>query len=253
MKATVKRCFLCFCCLLFMFSSLVLPASAITTKRIQGDPWNYVKIYGENSDDVIPSTIIIYMHGDCNSGSHHLGDLEILAGTQHPYKYARQDKLPLPDDTLMICPQTHSDGEFLKKYDKLYEFIHYWAELYPDAKIILGGHSRGGMTTYFVANKGNDDVDGYFFFSTKKPEEADQLQPIENAFVCYGNGDNVYRRHYFSNLFPFDINEDRFARKIEVWDPDTNNVYFVGQGGHTEAPLLILEDIFWEWVASVPY
>ena len=84
MKATVKRCFLCFCCLLLMVSTLALPASATITDRIKGDPWNYVLIYGEDSKDVIPNTVIIYMHGDCNSGSHHLGDLEILAGTQHP-------------------------------------------------------------------------------------------------------------------------------------------------------------------------
>lgn len=252
MKALFKRCMSCVLCFFLILAYLVLPTHAISTECVKSSPWNYVKIYGEDSTDVIPNTVIIYLHGDCNSGSESVSDLEILADADHPYQYAKKDLLPLPDDVLIVCPQTHYDGEFLKKYDKLYEFIHYWAETYPDAKIILGGHSRGGMTTYFVANKGNSEVDGFFFISTKKPDEADQLQFIENAFVAYGTDDNVYRRHYFSNLFSFDISDERFAKKNTIWNEETNNVYYVDEASHPDAPKLMLEDIFWQWLCNVP-
>ena len=253
MKTNFKRCLLCFCCLILALPILTVSASALTTKTFKGDPWNYIEIYAEDSEYVVPNTVIIYLHGDCHAGSHHIEDLEQLALTEHPYNYAKRKILPLPDDVLMVCPQNHSDGEFLRKHEKLYEFIHGYAEKYPDATIILGGHSRGGMTSYFVADKGNEDIDGYFFISTKKPEEAEQLNLMQNAFVAYGSADNVYRRHYFSNLFFFfDITEKQYAQETQIWDEITNNVYYVGPWEHGNAPLVILEDTFWEWISTFP-
>lgn len=137
MKTNFKRCLLCFCFLILAIPILTVSASAVTTKTFKGDPWNYIEIYPEDNEYVVPNTVIIYLHGDCNAGSHHIGDLEQLANTEHPYKYARQNKLYLPDDVLMVCPQNHSDGEFLKKHESLYEFIHGYAEKFPDATITM--------------------------------------------------------------------------------------------------------------------
>jgi peptidoglycan hydrolase-like protein with peptidoglycan-binding domain len=83
---------------------------AVSDVPVDSEPWDYLYIY-PNDEVVTPNIVIIYLHGSNNSG-YSVESLQNLARVDHPLKYAREGTLPLPDDTIFICPQSRADGEF---------------------------------------------------------------------------------------------------------------------------------------------
>ena len=251
MKPNSTRClvFLLALCLLF-FTITPLTAFATTDIPFDGKPWCHTMIFPEE-EIVHPTTIIIYLHGDGNNGSRK-EDLELLTKVDHPLKYAREDTLEIPDDCVIVCFQSHSNGEFRNKYDELCEVIHALAESCPEAKIILAGHSHGAMAAYKIAATGNTDIDGYVFISGIRPKESKTLTLIPNCLVVYGNEEWRASRSDFSDLFyQTDITDSKYAQVSSYSEETTNNAYFLGPWSHGGSPQIFQEDFFWEWVSNV--
>ena len=238
-------------CLVFL---LVTPLVALATTDIpfEGQPWCQTMIYPEE-EIVHPNTIIIYLHGDGNNGKSK-EDLEYLAKADHPLKYAREDTLKIPDDCIIICFQSHSNGEFRNNIDDLSEVIHAISEACPEAKIILAGHSHGAMAAYKIATTGTTDIDGYVFISGMRPTESNTLSLIPNCLVVYGAEDLRASRGDFSALFyQTDITNPKYARLSSYTEETTNNAYFLGPWTHGSSPQIFQEDFFWEWVSNVVF
>lgn len=247
-----KRCLTCLLMVVLLISTVTpLTASALTDVPFSGTPWCHTMIYAED-DLVTPSTIIIYLHGDGHNG-YTKESLEFFTFADHPLKYAREDELPLPDDCVMICFQGHGDGDFRSRSDQLCEVIHAIAESCPDSKIILAGHSHGCLAAYKIAATGNTDIDGYVFISGVKPGESEDLSLIPNCFVMFGTEGWVAKRSDYSVLFrEVDISDAEYGKDSYYVEETTNNVYaMVSKLGHSNAPKIFQEDIFWEWVSNV--
>lgn len=263
MKKTILKRFITLLSCIFIFSLIISPVNATGSDRISlhssvtgtdiyfyGKPWNHAMIYPEDMS-IKPNVIIIYLHGDGNNGKE-IEDLVILANIHHPLRYHREDILPQPDDTIFICPQTHSDGEFLTKLDELEAMISAISESSPDAKIILAGHESGATAAYQIASEGNKNIDGYVFISSNKPKKAKDLEFLANALVVYGAEDNNNHRAIFKNLFwEHDIADSTYTTECSFIEELSNNAYFVGPWNPYNAPRIFLEDFFWEWLNNL--
>lgn len=247
MKVIFMRCFLCFSLVVSLLLSSTTKAAAIMIVEKQENPWNQAWIYPED-EIVTPNIVIIYLHGDGNNGSSRLSDIWVMAKVNHPLKYAKEDTLVVTDEVLIICPQSRGNAQFRNQQDDLANMIAEIREMYPDALLLLAGHSNGAIAAYKVAIDENPCVDGYVFISGNKPAESPKLQFTKNCFVAYGENDSVHRRSDFSNLFDIDISNSKYAKKCQITDGITQNAYMVGNWSHGQAPLVFLEDFFWEWV-----
>lgn len=251
MKPNSTRCLVCLLAICLLLSTVTpLTASATTDLPFHGKPWCHTMIFAEE-EIVNPTTIVIYLHGDGNNGNTK-EDLDRLANVDHPLKYARENTLNLPDDCVMVCFQSKSNGQFRNKSDELCEVIHALSETCPDAKIILAGHSHGAMAAYKIAAAGNTDIDGYVFISGMQPGESEKLPFIPNCLVVFGSENLRASRSDFSALFrETDITDDKYANESSYVEESTNNAYFLGPWTHGSAPQIFLEDFFWEWVSNV--
>ena len=251
MKTNFKRCLVCFLILCLLCSTLTpLTVAATTDIPFDGEPWCQTMIFPEE-ELVHPTTIIIYLHGDGNSGKGK-DDLERFAKADHPLKYSRENTLDMPDDCVIICFQSKYDGEFRKSSDELCEIIQALAETSPDSKIILAGHSHGAMAAYKIATTRNKDIDGYVFISGIQPSESDTLPLIPNCLVVYGSEEWRANRGDFSELFyQTDITNSKYAMTSSYVEEKTNNAYFLGPWTHGSSPQIFQEDFFWEWVSNV--
>ena len=252
MKKQCKRWLILVCCVCCLLFALPQTALAVTDIAMEDSPWNHVWIYA-NDEIVVPNVVIIYLHGDGNSG-YGLKGLEKFPKVDHPLRYARNDTLPLPDDTIFICPQSGYDGEFRFKQEELTEFIHMIAEAYPDALIILSGHSHGSLASYVMAANGNDDVDGYVFISGIRPPESEEISLMQNCLVVFGDETWLSKRGDYSNLFlKTDISDMEYRKECTYLEEESNNGYIRGRWGHGDAPKVFLEDFFWEWLNNISY
>ena len=247
MKAKYKRCLTLFCCIMLLIPVLVQSASATGDFGFSNDKWNFSFIYPEETI-YTPNVVIIYLHGD-NTTGRSINSLESMAKIEHPLRYAREETLCLPDDTIMICPQAHVNGEFRTKQADLEEFIHEIRCMYPDAILILSGASHGSLATYKIAASKNEDVDGYVFIAGVRPGESKELTLIPNCMVVYGNEVWLSRRGDYSALFTeTDITDSEYRNETYYLEEDTNNAYVRGPWHHGNTPLIFLEDFFWEWI-----
>ena len=252
MKKQFKRCFTLVCCIVCLLLTVPQTAFAASDIAMDDDPWQHVWLYSEDTM-AVPNVIIIYLHGDGNSGRG-MKSLEKFSRVDHPLRYARNDTLPLPDDTLFICPQSSYDGEFRFKQEELTEFIHKIAQGYPDTKIILSGHSHGSLASYVMATNGNEDVDGYVFISGIRPPEAEKLSLIPNCLVVFGDETWLSKRGDYSNLFfEADITAQEYRKVCTYIEEESNNGFIRGPWGHGDAPKVFLEDFFWEWLNNISY
>lgn len=252
MKKQFKRCFAIFCFMICMLFALPQQALAATDLVMEGSLWKQSWIFA-NDEIVVPNVVIIYLHGDGNSG-HGTKGLEKFERVDHPLRYARKDTLPMIDDVLFICPQSGYDGEFRFKQDDLTNFVHEIAEMYPKALIILAGHSHGSLASYVMATNGNDDIDGYVFVSGVKPPESEKLELIHNCLVVFGDETWLSKRGDYSNLFvETDITKQEYRKQCTYLEEETNNGYIRGPWGHGDAPKVFLEDFFWEWLNNISY
>ena len=252
MKPNYKRCAICLLTL-FLFFSIISPISASATTDIpfHGEPWCHTIIFPEE-EIVVPSTIIIYLHGAGHAG-YDKDALERFARANHPVRYSREDNIPMPDDCIIICFQENGNNTFWSKSDKLCEVISALSENCPEAKIILAGHSNGALTTYKIAAEGNNDIDGYVFISGLRAEKSEKLSLIPNCLVVYGYESMLSCRRDFSNLFyNTDITDTQYHQEISYVEEITNNAYFVSrEWTHGTAPEIFQKDFFWEWVTNV--
>lgn len=247
MKFIFMRCCLCFSLILVFLSAFSGTAEAIMIVEKQDDPWNQAWIYPED-EVVTPNIVIIYLHGDGNNGSSNINDLWVMAKVNHPLKYAKEETLAITDEVLIICPQSRGNAQFRNQQENLANMIAEIQEQYPDSLLLLAGHSNGAIAAYKVAIAENPYIDGYVFISGNKPAESPKLQFTKNCFVAYGENDSIHRRSDFSSLFDIDISNSKYAKKCQVTDGITQNAYMVGKWSHGQAPLVFLEDFFWDWV-----
>ncbi|MBQ8298692.1 MAG: hypothetical protein IJX99_02315 [Clostridia bacterium] len=247
MKSIFMRCLLCFTVTVILFSATLCPAKAITVVEKRSNPWNQAWIYPED-DIVTPNIVIIYLHGDGNNGGSNINDLWVMSKVNHPLKYAKENTLQMTDEVLIICPQSRGNAQFRKQQKDLSNVIKDIHDKFPDALLLLAGHSNGAIAAYKVAIAENPYLDGYVFISGNKPAESSKLQFTKNCFVAYGENDSIHRRSDFSNLFDLDISKSKYAKRCQVTDGITKNAYMVGNWSHGQAPLVFLEDFFWEWV-----
>ena len=252
MKKQCKRCLLLACCICCLLVAFPVTAFATTDIAMNDTPWDHVWIYAHD-EIVVPNVVIIYLHGDGNSG-YGVDSLERFQRVDHPLRYARNDTLPLPDDTIFICPQSGYDGEFRFKQEELTEFIHEIALAYPDALIILSGHSHGSLASYVMAANGNEDIDGYVFISGIKPPESKEISLIQNCLVVFGDETWLSKRGDYSNLFlKTDITAQEYRKVCTYIEEESNNGFIRGPWGHGDAPKVFLEDFFWEWLNNISY
>lgn len=252
MKTKFTRCFIFFCCILLLTPLCAQRAYATEDIGVEGEKWHYSLIYSEEVPST-PNVVIIYLHGDNSTGTK-VEHLERLNNIEHPVRYAREGRLELPDDTIMICPQANYDGQFRTEQEALEEFIHEFRDMYPDALIILSGASHGSLATYKIATTENPDVDAYVFIAGVKPGEAKELQHINNALVVFGDEPWLQKRYQYSVLFnDVDIRAEEYRKVSQYWEEETNNAYFRGPWHHGNTPLIFLEDFFWEWLNSISY
>ena len=250
MKAKFKRCFSLFICLILLTNVLVQPAFALGDLGFESENWKYSLIYPEEAV-ATPNVVIIYMHGDNTTGNS-IEDLEDMTEIEHPLRYAREGTLTLPDDTIMICPQAHYNGEFRNKPEELEDFIHEIKCMFPDAKLILSGASHGSLATYKIAARGNSEVDGYVFIAGVRPGESKKLSLIPNCMVAFGNEPWLADRGDYSELFTeTNITDSEYRNETYYLEETTNNGYIRGPWHHGNTPLIFLEDFFWEWVNNI--
>lgn len=235
---------------MILFSATLCPVKAITVVEKRANPWNQAWIYPED-EIVTPNIVIIYLHGNGNNGSSNIKDLWVMANVNHPLKYAKEDTLVITDDVLIICPQSRGNGQFRSRRQDLSNMIKEIRDEFPEALLILAGHSNGAIATFIVATAENPCIDGYVFISGDRSGESAKLPFTKNCFVAYGINDNVRNRSVFSNLFEIKISDNKYAQKCQVTDAITKNAYMVGNWSHGQAPLVFLEDFFWEWVYKV--
>lgn len=248
----IKRCLSLLCCLICLMPLLTTAAMAVSDVSVDSEPWDYLYIY-PNDEVVTPNIVIIYLHGSNNSG-YSVESLQNLARVDHPLKYAREGTLPLPDDTIFICPQSRADGEFGNKRDKLSDFIHEIAQMFPDALIVLAGHSSGCIAVTHMANIDHPDVDGYVFIGGIKTANCKLLTDYTNCLVTYGNESWLSKRSDFAELFDsIDLTDKEFGKNCSFLEEDRNNAYLVGPWTHGAAPKIFLEDLFWEWLNNISY
>lgn len=247
MKTKLKRCFSLLICLVLLTSILAQPAFALGDLGVESENWYYSLIYPEEAI-ATPNVVIIYLHGDNTTGNS-INDLESMNEIEHPLRYSREGTLTLPDDTIMICPQAHYNGEFRNKPEELEDFIHEVKCMFPDAILILSGASHGSLATYKIAAKGNSEVDGYVFIAGIRPGEAKKLSLIPNCMVAFGNEPWLSDRGDYSELFTeTDITNSEYRNETYYLEESTNNAYIRGPWHHGNTPLIFLEDFFWEWV-----
>ena len=200
--------------------------------------WKQKWIYYEDENHVInPSVVIIYLHGDNNNGT-----------AAHPYVY---DELNMPKDTLMICPILSNSElmtKFYDKYDsttkrrsgtrKLEGLIEKVSSDYPNAIIIIEGHSSGTQILSTLVAKDNTKVDGYAFYSPfwdlKKANKRGNCLVVRSV----NDFDGVK-----SVMESFESN------------PEINNIKQVPPISmierHGAVPEIITTSIHWDWVEKI--
>lgn len=253
MKKQIKRCFLLFICTIaLLLPTFSVVAFAAGDYSIEGKRWYQSWIYSEEEMSV-PNVVIIYLHGHGNSGTR-LEHLERFTRVDHPLKYSRDETLPLPDDTIMICPQSHANGEFTYRQKEISELVHTVKTMYPDAKIILAGHSSGSVAASVMAIHGNDEIDGYVFISGVNPGSPGDFNTIENCMIVFGNEQWLHQRYEFKALYD-DVNiaSHEYSKVCNYLEENRNNAYVRGPWGHGDAPKVFLEDFFWEWVNNISH
>ena len=252
MKPQYRRCLFLALTLILFVSAISTPAFAASTDiPFSAMPWCYTVILPEE-DIVVPNTIIIYLPGAGHTGSNQ-DSLERFARANHPVKYSREDLLPMPDDCVIFCLQAYGENDFRTKQDQLCEVIQTVSSSFPEANILLAGHSNGAMATYEIAASNNPDIDGYIFISGMRTKESKKLSLIPNCLVVYGYESMVAYRTDFSELFyDTDISDKKYSGEISYVEELTNNAYFVNrEWTHGTAPEIFQEDFFWEWINNI--
>ncbi len=251
MKKHFKRCVL-FCLIICIIPTFTLVAFAAGDYSIEGSRWYQSWIYAEEEMSV-PNVVIIYLHGHGNSGTR-LEHLERFTRVDHPLKYSREETLPLPDDTIMICPQSYANGEFTYRQKEISEVVHTVKTMYPDAIIVLAGHSSGAYATSVMAINGNDEIDGYVFISGVNPGSIADFNDTKNCMIVFGNESWLHQRGNFSALFDeTNIANSQYSQVCSYLEEGRNNAYVRGPWGHGDAPKVFLEDIFWEWINNISH
>ncbi len=210
----------------------------------------------ENEQTTIVDRVIIYFHGSGNTGRN-LRDLNNLMGKKAadgPTKYATTVQSDwITPGTVIVCPQAHNDKDFHENEDEVFHLINQQLSRYPNAKIILAGHSNGAIMLFKLAYKyGGDIVDGWAFISGKSPNGTTLNSTMTNVLVASGTGERyskigLARRADFDNLF-----YTKLGIEVTAWrEEDTNNAYVVGDWTHGQTPRIFLERFFWEWIADI--
>ena len=239
-----------------LFSFSIQSAFATDVTCVDGGHWKYTKLENELTEKV--DTVIIYFHGSGNTGNtlHNLKSLMGEKAADGPTKYATTISYEwLPVGTIILCPQAHNDKDFHNSEDEVFCLIREYSQKYPDAKIILAGHSNGAMMIFNLAYEyGTDIVDGWVFISGKSSRGYELPSDSTNIMVVSGTGEinakiGLARREDFENLFysPLLSETEETAWREE----DTNNAYIVGDWTHGQTPRVFLEDFFWEWIKDV--
>ena len=252
MKPDYRRCLIHAVVLILLISTLTIPVLAASHDTpFTAEPWCYSVIFPEE-DFVVPNTIIIYIPGAGHTGSGEK-DLERFAYANHPLKYSREETLPIPDDCVIVCLQSFGESDFRKNPDKICEITQMLSQNFPDASIILAGHSNGALATYKVASLKDPSIDGYVFISGTKEANCEELSLIPNCLVVYGYESMLGCRKNFSNLFyNTDITDRKYHDEIAYVEEQTNNAYFVSKKwDHGSAPKIFQEDFFWEWINNI--
>ncbi len=252
MKPQYRRCLILALTLILFVSAISTPAFAASTDiPFSSTPWCYTVILPEE-DIVVPNTIIIYLPGAGHTGLNQ-DSLENFARANHPVRYSREDLIPMPDDCAIVCLQPYGESDFRTKQDQLCEIFQTLSTSFPEAKILLAGHSNGAMATYEIAASNNPDIDGYIFISGMRTKESEKLSLIPNCLVVYGYESMVAHRTDFSDLFyDTDISDKKYSGEISYVEEVTNNAYFVNrEWNHGTAPEIFQEDFFWEWVNNI--
>lgn len=239
---------------LCLFSFGIQVAFATDVTRIDGGHWKHTRLENELTEEV--DTVIIYFHGSGNTGNT-LGDLSVLMGKKAadgPTKYATTITYDwLPKGVVIVCPQAHNDKDFHESVDEIFCLIEEYNEKYPDAKLVLAGHSNGAMMIFNLAYQyGTDIADGWVFISGKSSKGYALPSDSTNIMVASGTGEinskiGLARRSDFENLFYSPLGTSETAWREE----DTNNAYIVGDWTHGQTPRVFLEDFFWEWIKDV--
>lgn len=250
----MRKLFMTFLFILSITFSYLQTALATDVTTIDNGHWKYTLIESEQTTTV--DTVIIYFHGSGNTG-YRLRDLNNLMGEKAadgPTKYATtitEDWLPA--GTVMVCPQAHDDSDFHSNTDEVLDLIELQQVTYPEAKIVLAGHSNGAIMIFNLAyNYGYDIADGWVFISGRSNTGNELDSSMENAMVVVGTGEASRRiglntRNDFDNLFYTELGTRECAWREE----DTNNAYVVGDWTHGQTPRIFLEDFFWEWIKDV--
>ena len=229
-------------------------AFATDVTCIDNGHWKYTLIENEQTTSV--DTVIIYFHGSGNTGST-VKTLTKLMGKKAadgPTKYATTVTEDwLPPGTVIVCPQAHSDNDFHANTDEVLDLIELQQTNYPEAKIVLAGHSNGAIMIFNLAcTYGSDIADGWVFISGKSNTGKRLDSSMTNVMVASGTGEKkskigLARRGDFDNLFYTEL-----GTKVTAWrEEDTNNAYVVGSWSHGQTPRIFLEDFFWEWIKDV--
>ena len=247
----VSKIFVATLLLIFL---MTINALAIDVTMVDNGHWNYAKITSELTEKV--KIVILYFHGSGNTGSR-LNDLKVLMGKQaadNPVKYATvlTDEEWLPPGVVIVCPQAHNDKDFHENQDEILWLIEQQEALYPDAKIVLAGHSNGAMAMYRLAQNYPDIADAWIFISGKSINSQKLSSDMCNVFVASGIGEinskiGLAKRMDFANLF-----YSKLTTEISAWkEEDSHNAYMVGEWSHGQTPRVFLESFFWEWIAEL--
>ena len=183
-----------------------------------------------NPEIINPKYVIIYLHGDCVGGS--IGTHPL--GGSYSFSY----------DTLLICPFSYTTSPFVNQ-TKVETLIMNVATAYPNAIIVLEGHSSSTATVRNIAKDSNSEaakhIDGYALYSPVT--DVSGLNSEENCYVAYGK-------------YEIDVSENK---KGTFYNNDNkNNVTVTGRDGnspfaidHGSAPQFFGSQSHAEWLETI--
>lgn len=208
----------------------------ITKTAEQTGNWDQTWIYHDNKNsDIKVKAVIIYLHGRDNNGTY-----------GHPLVY---DELNMPKDVVLVCPILRNgwDNFFDKSSGatpqargttKIELLMDQVLKAYPEAVIILEGHSMSTKFLGYMIESNNPRIDGYAFYSPNwntKPANN-----IKNCFVSRAYDEDDYERKYMSAFYT---------------NPANNNVKHTAPKAvaktHGAAPKIMTTDVHWNWVRNV--
>lgn len=180
-----------------------------------------------NPEVIKPKYVIIYLHGDCVGG---------LIGT-HPWG----NVYAFSYDTLLICPFSYTTSPFVNQ-SEVESLIMNVAATYPNAIIILEGHSSSTATVRNIAKDPNSEaakhIDGYALYSPVV--DVSGLNSEENCYVAFGK-------------YEIEVSED--LKGTFYSNSDNNNVVTTGTetfaNTHGSAPQFFGSQSHTEWLENI--